>query len=514
MKRPLLLLPLDDRPVNWQFPPLLAQIAGETLLTPPPELLGHFLRAGKTDLLADWLLQMAPQASAAIISLDMLAYGGLVASRTTQCSQRAALAQLELLADLKKRHPHLHISAFNVIMRLTITGADSATREAGRDIFRYSILSDQFQRLHDSSAARELKQVEARIPESLLQEYLQARQRNHAVNCAAVTLLADGIIDYLAMVQEDTAPEGLHITEQQALQKLATEYAVTNRYKCYPGTDEAAMTLLARELIQENNKTFSFAIQQRDLQAAQHPALFEDIPLVETINRQLSAAAVNFDNEATTLLAIHTFQPPQADLFEMPPLSFPSWECALATYPILPATKEIANFSTPLAIADVAYCNGGDPHLIHYLCKNDHYCDLLAYAGWNTAGNTLGTAITMAALRQIALQNGANDAQNMAQKEALFTRLLDDVLYQSVVRGWAITKVKEYGASPLNLEEMAPTVEIWINDAMQKLWGEMLGSYPSLAQISQPFTVRLPWGRLFEIAIEYKGEQVYVTYTG
>lgn len=506
MKRPLLLLPLDDRPVNWQFPPLLALMAGETLLTPPHVMLGNFLRPGQTGLLADWLAQMASQASAAILSLDMLAYGGLVASRTTQCNQQAALAQLQLLREIKQLHPHLRISAFNVIMRLTITGADTATRAAGRDIFRYSILRDQYQRLGDDSVAVELNELTARIPAAMLAEYLQARQRNHAVNCAAVKLLADGTLDFLAMVQEDTAPCGLHIAEQQALQQLADERAVTTRYQCYPGTDEAAMTLLAREILSQHDAHFSFAVQQRDAAAAQQPALFEDIPLAATVTRHLSAANVTANNEAASVLAVHTFQPPQADLFELPALPTPSWECALASYPLLPATQEIATISVPLAIADVAYCNGADPQLLNCLCAKGRYCNLLSFAGWNTAGNTLGTSVAMASMRQLALQEGENEAQNVAYRQALFTRLLDDALYQPVVRGWAMARVEELGGSPLNLKEMAPAVEVWVNAAMQELWCEIRTTYLPLAVIAQPFAIRLPWGRLFEIAIEYKGD--------
>lgn len=502
MKRPLLLLPLDDRPVNWQFPPLLARMAGETLLTPPHALLGNFLRAGQTGLLADWLAEKAEQASAAIISLDMLAYGGLVASRTAQCDRQAALAQLQLLPEIKARHPHLRISAFNVIMRLTITGADAVTREAGRDIFRYSIIRDQYQRLGDDSVAAELNQLEARIPAPLLAEYLQARQRNHAVNCEALELLAAGVIDFLAMVQEDTAPCGLHVAEQEALQQLADERSVAIRYQCYPGTDEAAMTLLARELVAQHGAHFSLAIHHRDAAAAQQPALFEDIPLAATVIRHLAAANVTADDNAASVLAVQTFQPPQPDLFELPALPTPSWECALASYPLLPATSKIAVISAPLAIADVAYCNGADPQLVNILCANGRYCNLLSYAGWNTAGNTLGTSIAMATMRQLALLHGDNDVLNAAYQQALFTRLLDDALYQPVVRGWAMARVEEFGASPLNLKEMAPAVEVWVNDAMQNLWCEIRAAYPALSAIARPFSIRLPWGRLFEIAIE------------
>jgi len=79
------------------------------------------------------------------------------------------------------------------------------------------VLRDRAERLDDAEAAVELARVEARIPRPLLAAYLAARARNHAVNRAALTLLSEGVIDFLVLTQEDTAPAGLHVTEQQSL---------------------------------------------------------------------------------------------------------------------------------------------------------------------------------------------------------------------------------------------------------------------------------------------------------
>ncbi len=55
-----------------------------------------------------------------------------------------ALRDWRCCARSKRRHPHLRLLAFSVIMRLTITGADAETRAGGRDIFRYSVLRDRW----------------------------------------------------------------------------------------------------------------------------------------------------------------------------------------------------------------------------------------------------------------------------------------------------------------------------------------------------------------------------------
>ena len=500
MSAPLLLLPLDDRPVNLDAPGQLAGVAGERLLVPPRERLGRFLQPGQPDRLAEWLLENAPDARACILSLDMLAYGGLVASRTPTTVPGEVGRRMQVLREIKARRPELRLFAFNVIMRLTITGSDPETRAAGRDIFRYSVLRDQAERLGEAETVRELAVVEARIPPRLLQAYLAARARNHAVNRAALELLADGVLDFLALVQEDTAPAGLHVAEQEALAALAEEGADPACWRIYAGTDEAAMTLLARGVLGEAGFSFPVVPRFRDEAAADCPALFEDVPLRETARRHIDAARGSQALKGLTLAA-HTFTPPQPDLFEMPPLPEPTWDAALAAFPGTNISEWLDGLPRPLAVADLAYCNGGDPHLLDALLERP-VDSLFSYAGWNTAGNTLGTTLSHAALRSFALSRGTGPAMERAHREALLVRILDDGLYQPIVRGWAMARAEEMRVSPLNLGAAAPVLEAQVDDALHALWSDLRARYPLAAALDRPFRATLPWGRLFEVRIE------------
>lgn len=499
MSGKLLLLPLDDRPVNLDLPLQLARVAGEALCVPPMGALGRFLTPGDTKALARWLAEEAGNARAAIISLDMLAYGGLVASRTPAVSAADALRRLDLLREMKRQQPQLRIYAFSVIMRLTITSADAETRAAGRDIFRYAVLHDQVKRLGDATAAAELAAVEARIPRALLEPFLAARARNHAVNRAAVDLLADGTLDYLALVQEDTAPTGLHVAEQLALAAQARERCNDDRWRIYAGTDEAAQTLLARCVLEETGLPFPVTPALRDAVAAESPALYEDVPLCETVQRHIAAVGGTLAGAATPL-GVHTFTPPQSDLVDIARLPAPTWDAALAVFPPGDYTPWLDTLGDAPALADVAYCNGGDPWLLHALLINGKFVGLTSYAGWNTAGNTLGTTLAHAALRACALARSITPAMEQAHREALLVRLLDDGLYQSVIRGWAMQQAEESGASPLNLGCNAPEIERQVDVAMQALWRELCARYP-LEALHCPFRAVLPWGRLFEVRI-------------
>ena len=88
----------------------------------------------------------------------------------------------------------------------------------------------------------------------------------------------------------------------------------------------------------------------------------------------------------------------------------------------------------PVALADVAFVNGADLLLGMRLLQTGLAPKLSAYAGWNTAGNTLGTVLAQAAL-SILMQRGApSPAQKAARVAFLFRRYLDDYYYQAVER--------------------------------------------------------------------------------
>lgn len=57
---------------------------------------------------------------------------------------------------------------------------------------------------------------------------------------------------------------------------------------------------------------------------------------------------------------------------------------------------------------------------------------LASYAGWNTAGNTIGTALAHGTIYALAQAGGTLD--ELAQQEFMIERILDDYAYQKIVR--------------------------------------------------------------------------------
>ncbi len=489
-----LYIPLDDRPVNYDCPIMLANIANINLSTPPLSMLGHFTRPGNPDDISKWLINNAHNADVLIVSADMLAYGGLVASRLPSIDNDVAIKRLNVLIDIKKKNPKIKIYMFSVIMRLTITSTDDETRQAGRDIFEYCILRDKAERLNDEDAKNELPALKARIPKTILDKYLHARRRNHAINMIAVELLCDEVVDFLALAQEDTAPFGLHVTEQVKLKKRADSNTSEDKWVIYAGTDEAGQVLLARAIAEKNNIALNISPIYTDEKSSLFPALFEDVPLKDTLTRHLKLINAKVDPKGIPLL-INTFDPPQVDIFESVAITRPTWYEALRHYP----NKNYRHFDEikgNYIIADTSYCNGGDPHLADKFLQSSNLRQCISYAGWNTAGNTIGSALAHSVISTLPVYD-ERKLNNLIQ-----IRLLDDILNQSIVRPWIVKAANKLGASIYHSGTHTAELEQEVDTAMQKLWLEVSKIYK--LPYSSPFRVKLPWGRLFEIKIEMK----------
>ena len=196
----LAFIPLDNRPCNLRFPHQIAAIGGSDLVTPPDELLGFFNTPGQPEAIIEWL-QKLPPVEALVVSIDMLAYGGLVASRRPAIPAETALEYLQALRDYKEANPDTPIYAFNVVMRLAVTMDSDEAVANYYNLIRYGRLVDEAERFQSDYLREELQKVTEQIPAGVLKEYHNARARNHLVTCRMIDWLAEGIFEYLLITQ-------------------------------------------------------------------------------------------------------------------------------------------------------------------------------------------------------------------------------------------------------------------------------------------------------------------------
>ncbi len=486
------LIPLDDRPCNLRFPQQIARIGGDEILVPPTEHLGHFNTPGRPTALARWL-ERVPEVEALVVSIDMLAYGGLVASRKPNVEALEALERLEVLRSFRRERPNVPIYAFNILMRLAVTMDSDEAVANYYNVMRWARLCDEAERFDSDYLREEREKVKGQIPLRVLDEYVRARARNHEINAQMLDWLSEGVFDYLLLTQEDASEFGLHRQEQERLLARVEALKVADKMSLHPGADEAALTLLARSW---NTKT-SFQLHVSSASDMKNIAPFEDRPYDLALSQQV-AAMRGVLVEGGTQNEDADFQ-----LFVNAPVGGSqkdeSEEARAERLERLQTFIEtIIEYSNDnkkrVALCDVAFPNGADNLLMTQLEERSVLGKLVAFSGWNTAGNTTGTLLVQCAALQRALWRGA-DTQNL-NRNFIFERLIDDWFYQSQVRAKIERAAREQGLTPHNMGEAGALVE---SQARRELKGfaQLLTKrhFDSATVLSE---ITLPWNRAFE----------------
>ncbi|AOS96509.1 hypothetical protein AUP74_01044 [Microbulbifer aggregans] len=481
----ILALPVDGRPVTREQVQLLAEVAGCELSCPAVEELGYFREPASRDHLAAWVSERAEAADGFIFSIDMLVYGGLVPSRFIDDSESSLLERLELLKQLKRGYPDRPLYAFCATMRLSNNNENEEEKlywaDYGELIWRWSYHSDRFDCLGNSEDRNWAEMARAMIPEQIRQDYLTTRARNFAVTCRVLELVEAGVIDRLILPQDDTAEYGFNIAERRKLQAMVDKRGLGERVLIYPGADEVIYTLLVHQL--------QHLGVIPPLKVALHPhqpdviqtmvARYEDRTLLESIHCQIAAAGaalVPNTVAADAVIAVHTSGSQQGDWAMEQPLPDP----VAADSDWLSSLKKN---DKPLALLDLAYANGGDPQLIQALPRPLR--SLTAYAGWNTASNSIGSLVAQLCVAV----NGGSTENN---RHLLAIRLLDDFLYQADFRQRLRRQVPEAAADPDRL--LATLETLYLEEAREWLQEQGFDDI-------QVDSLYLPWRRSFEIGL-------------
>lgn len=483
------LLPLDSRPCNTRFPRTLAQIAGEKLVLPDRLFMDYFTRPAWFPYIDEWLPEAAVKSGYLILSLDMLCHGGLIASRGA--GGRDAVSRLDIIPRLKALNPQLKIFAFSIIMRSSITTIDEKS-------WSYWELINEYSRLKGLGDPR-YRDLESRIPGELLDAYLEARERNHRVNCGAVDLLNENIIDCLTLLQEDSSPGGIQQIEQRALEgRVAAEAA--DRFFVHNGADEGAMLLLGRILNRESPPHIQWEFLNP--KGAGMTAAYEDRPLVQNLESQIRACGMVGGAEDSPLRLLILSPKTENQLDARAQNGEAEDYTGEELDEMVSKIEESLDAGKSPGLLDAAYANGGhvafmqkvrERRLLGFLKFQGIFPRRIihAYAGWNTASNSLGTVLCQLSARRRAEQSGLFPGRN-----SVFTleRYLDDCLYQSVVRPRIEAQLKAEGRNVLNLGGAKAQVE-------RRIFKELKALAPNL-----DFSFSLPWPRIFEGDIEIGGD--------
>jgi hypothetical protein len=484
-------VPLDDRPVTAELPVMLGRIAGVQVDVPPPELLGHYLTPGRPDAIVVWLNRRAAdrQTRAFVVSSDMLAYGGLLASRVPGPSYADAYFRLKELEHLRSERPDAWVASFGTLMRLAPTGVP-ATASYFAPYPQWSYLQ-QYANLHDPPLPSEMERaahLRSLIGDATLAAYFATRARNFAVDRLLLGMAGDGSIDRLVLGQDDAGPVGLHVKEVSFLQSLVAQNpAMKQRAAIEPGADELGMALVAHAIAREAHWVPHVAVRYSTPNGAAFQDPLEFAPVSAAIDGLVRLCGGVLDDDR-----------PDLTLFVRVPATTTAQDDAFAD-----AMAADVNAGKRVALADLSYLASyaSQAAFAQRILASGTAAKLDAYASWNTNANTVGTALAEAVAAGAGRRTHTYDA--LAHRTFTFVRFVDDYAYHDFVRPDLNAVLDAQGVTDHTLlppQTAASSAErdrslLW--NRADTILSELYPGYHIAA-----LSIGLPWARTFETSVD------------
>lgn len=496
------LVPLDDRPVTLQLPKMLGAIAGVRVEVPPRPLLGHYLDPGDPQALARWLRDESPRdASAFILSTDMIDFGGLIASRAPGAPAYVAETRLRDLAAFRAQRPHASFALFGTVMRLAPTGVPAiggATNffAAGEPVDWLT----QYANLPDPPQTAEQQALAAKLAGELgndLSAYLATRARDREVDLFALQLTAEGAFDRIVIGQDDAGPVGLHLHDLAALRGFAGRWLPPERAAIESGADELGMILTSAALAHEAHLVPRIRVRYSRAGATTEHDPLEPTPIDTTVGDIIRACgavrAPQDDAGADIDLFVRLKDTNAADE-------------AVFLDAITAATVAGAKLPRP-AVADLTFLASDDiaqqRALVEALIARGIAGKIDAFASWNTTANTIGTAVPTAIATLAGRATHGFDPVMHAQ--FMLDRYADDYAFHDFVRAQVNAGLSERGIED-HTYLLPDAASFAASENRAALWPRALQLLASIYPLYRDMglTITLPWDRTFETELDVR----------
>ena len=159
---------------------------------------------------------------------------------------------------------------------------------------------------------------------------------------------------------------------------------------------------------------------------------------------------------------------------------------------------------------------GSDPDFVDALNRRGLFSQLNGYAAWNTAGNTMGTALSQGVVFSLAeekLLKIHQLTQPVLAAQHWFTlhRVMDDFYFHTLVRAETNAYLNQRKQSSLIMSvEKTQRGEIFSRKIMQEYFETFTQTYFKhstspfgLTCRASSFQFSLPWNRMFEASIDF-----------
>lgn len=455
----IVFIPIDNRPVCYTLPKQIAAVdEALTFLMPERNLLGGLFSDANTDEITKWFKNVET-ADAIIVSLDTIAYGGLIPSRRSVDTFEQIKIRLEQFKEILKSKRG-KVYAFSSIMRISNNNVNEEEKEYwnlyGKKIFEYSFNFHKF------------GSVEHDIPQKILSDYLATRKRNFEINKMYLDWAEEGVFEKIIFSKDDCAEFGLNVKEAQELDDIIKKRNLPAVLKT--GADEIPLSLFARAVsdFQDSSPKISVKFLAPDYKYL--ISNYEDISIEKCVRAQLELAGCKVVEEGSdALLLVNNFEEKQGEI--------------VMERETKPFEGDFVLPETPFLVADVRFANGADNAFVEkFVAKVFDFDSFYGYSAWNTSANSLGSLICAFVVRFFA-QEYSDDSFKRLQA----VRFLDDWAYQANVRQEVKkrTSVEDVESLNLGMKPFESRVSNFLN-----LEFETKYSYP--------------WNRFFEVEVDLK----------
>jgi len=314
-------------------------------------------------------------------------------------------------------------------------------------------------------------------------------------------------LDYLILGKDDAQPMSPQIPESNRLAELATSIGARQKVYFCEGIDQHANVLVSRAMLAQVGYKPKIRMVFADPLGTTVTPFYETEPLNKSLAAQVTAsgAEITTEYDADYTLYVNTPSPREAQFNDF----------------VAQLQNEI-DMGFPIAVADLnlGKSGTGDPNLFRVINEGDRMMKLLSYAGWNTAGNTLGTAVPAANVYLAARQFPVDPMiRELNQRAFLLHRLVNDFEYHRFTRPMAYEYIDRN--PPAAREETYGQSLDAVNRLVKEDLGRRLTDTFSQHFLGRRFyagtrqyevrqlrnvDINLPWPRAYEVRLGFKLE--------
>lgn len=483
---------LDNRPVNTSFVEKVASIGSaiEVILV-PTNLRGSSL--------VQWITSNVPNVQEFVVSMDGLAYGGLIESRVYSDPTTAINHLQDTLTAFKSKFSSVPVTAFHSVLRLAPNVLSSSDLKNYENIREWAIKKYEYDYV-DGNNKQELldriNQLEGIIGSTALTTYKNTRSRNLQVNKKSLSLVESGHINKLAFFSDDASLYGLHkLDRDELIAQVNASSSLSPKVSFCSGIDEASV-LLTSELQQKygNFTVRAYIDYSNPTVEKEWAGEFEDRKLHENIVTHIQVAGMSLVSnisEADVVFYTHT---PYSD-----------------------DNKLISMINANVRKA-VVIVPSGSHTFIGKLRTSVELNKLLSFCKWGTLGNMIGIGLGHAISRVMGLRvarwQGREDKATQSHVEFMIQRFVEDSQYNRVNGKYLDAYAKSLGGDPYSLGSKTAEVTRYADSLVrpraitlftEKFFNKEYVSYGDgttryVTSFNLP-TLSLPWNRLFEVDV-------------